>query len=99
MSRTRQPSKCWQSRKLERRIMPHVIVKLWPGKSEKQKARLAEAIAKDVMDMLGYGEESVSVAMEEVAARDWVEKVYKPDIASKPDQLYKKPGYDLSELP
>jgi 4-oxalocrotonate tautomerase len=28
--------------------MPHVIVKLWPGKSEKQKARLAEAIAKDV---------------------------------------------------
>ena len=29
--------------------MPHVIVKLWPGKSEEQKARLAEEIAKDVM--------------------------------------------------
>jgi len=28
--------------------MPHVIVKLWPGKSEQQKARLAEEIAKDV---------------------------------------------------
>ena len=79
--------------------MPHVIVKLWPGKSEQQKARLAEAIAKDVMDVLGYGEESVSVAMEEIAARDWAEKVYKPDIMNKPDQLYKKPGYDLSELP
>jgi 4-oxalocrotonate tautomerase len=78
--------------------MPHVIVKLWPGKSEQQKTRLAEAIAKDVMDVLGYGEESVSVAMEEVEARDWAEKVYKPDIVSKPDQLYKKPGYDLSEL-
>ena len=49
--------------------------------------------------MLGYGEESVSVAMEEVEVRDWAEKVYKPDIASKPDRLYKKPGYDLSELP
>ena len=24
--------------------MPHVIVKLWPGKSEQQKTRLAEAI-------------------------------------------------------
>jgi len=24
--------------------MPHVIVKLWPGKSEQQKARLAEKI-------------------------------------------------------
>ena len=79
--------------------MPHVIVKLWPGKSEKQKAQLAEAITKDVMDVLGYGEESVSVALEEVEARDWAEKVYKPDIMSKPDQLYKKPGYDLSELP
>ena len=79
--------------------MPHVIVKLWPGKSERQKARLAEAIAKDVMDVLGYGEESVSVALEEVEARDWAEKVYKPDIVSKPEQLYKKPGYDLSDLP
>jgi 4-oxalocrotonate tautomerase len=79
--------------------MPHVIVKLWPGKSEQQKARLAEEIVKDVMSVLGYGEESVSVAMEEVEARDWTEKVYKPDIVSKPDQLYKKPGYDLSDLP
>ena len=79
--------------------MPHVIVKLWPGKSEQQKARLTEAIAKDVTDVLGYGEESVSVALEEVEPEDWAEKVYKPDIVSKPEQLYKKPGYDLSELP
>jgi 4-oxalocrotonate tautomerase len=79
--------------------MPHVIVKLWPGKSEAQKSRLAERIAHDVMDVLGYGEESVSVAIEEVAAQDWAEEVYKPDIASKPGQLYKKPGYDLSDLP
>ena len=51
------------------------------------------------MDVLSYGEESVSVSMEEIEARDWAEKVYKPDIMNKPDQLYKKPGYDLSELP
>ena len=79
--------------------MPHVIVKLWPGKSEAQKRRLAERIARAVMDVLDYGEESVSVAMEEVAARDWAEQVYKPDIAGMPEQLYKKPGYDLSEFP
>jgi phenylpyruvate tautomerase PptA (4-oxalocrotonate tautomerase family) len=72
--------------------MPHVIVKLWPGKSEEQKTRLAEAIAKNVMDILHYGDESVSVAMEEVKSRDWVEKVYKPDIQNKWDALYKKPG-------
>jgi len=49
--------------------MPHVIVKLWPGKSEEQKQRLAERIAEDVMEVLGYGEESVSVAMTEKSTR------------------------------
>jgi len=73
--------------------MPHVIVKLWPGKSEKQKARLAEEITRAVMTVLNYGEESVSVAMEEVEPTAWMEKVYKPDIVSKPKQIYKKPGY------
>jgi len=75
--------------------MPHVIVKLWPGKSERQKTRLAEAIAKEVMDVLGYGEESVSVAFEEVSSRDWSEKVYKPDIVNTSATLYKKPGYTM----
>jgi len=50
------------------------------------------------MDVLGYGEESVSVSMEEIEPRAWAEKVYKPDIESKPNQLYKKPGYGLSDL-
>jgi 4-oxalocrotonate tautomerase len=73
--------------------MPHVVVKLWPGKTEKQKLRLAEAITKDVMSVLHYGEESVSVGFEEVLSGDWTEKVYKPDIQSKWDTLYKKPAY------
>ena len=75
--------------------MPHVVVKLWPGKSEKQKIRLAEEIVKDVMTVLHYGEESVSLAIEEVKQKDWKEKVYKPDIKDKWDKLYKKPGYEM----
>jgi 4-oxalocrotonate tautomerase len=75
--------------------MPHVIVKLWPGKSEQQKARLAEEIAKDVMNVLNYGEESVSVAFEEVKPQDWAEKVYEPDIVNNSEKLYKKPGYTM----
>lgn len=78
--------------------MPHVIVKLRPGKSEQQKARLAEAITKDVMEILHYGDESVSVAMEEVKSQDWLKKVYKPDIQNKRGTLYKKPAYDVSDL-
>jgi len=75
--------------------MPHVIVKLWPGKSEQQKTQLTDAIVKDVMDATGYGEESVSVAIEEIKSRDWAEKVYKPDIVKNWEKLYKKPGYTL----
>ena len=78
--------------------MPHVVVKLWPGKSKQQKTRLAEAITKDVMDILHYGEESVSVAMEEVEPQKWAEQVYKPDIQRHPEKLYKKPGYGLNDL-
>jgi len=79
--------------------MPHIIVKLWPGKSEKQKQRLADAITKDVMEILHYGEESISVAMQEVKPQDWAEQVYRPEIESNIERLYKKPGYDVEDLP
>jgi 4-oxalocrotonate tautomerase len=78
--------------------MPHVIVKLWSGKSEQQKTRLAEAITRDVIDILHYGEESVSVAMEEIKPSEWVEKVYRPEVKSNLNKLYKKPGYDENDL-
>jgi 4-oxalocrotonate tautomerase len=75
--------------------MPHVIVKLWPGKSEAQKERLTERITRDVMEVLDYGEESVSVALEEVKSSDWADQVYQPDIKAKWNTLYKKPGYTM----
>lgn len=73
--------------------MPHVIVKLWPGKSEQQKRRLAAAITRNIETVLNYGDESVSVAIEEVTPEEWGEKVYRPDIIEKAATLYKKPGY------
>ncbi len=76
-------------------IMPHVIVKLYPGRSEQQKIRLAEQIVKDVVSIIKCGEESVSVAIEEIKPEDWAEKVYKPDILNTPGKLYKKPGYSM----
>ena len=60
--------------------MPHVIVKLYPGRSEQEKARLAERIVKDVISILNSAEESVSVAIQEVKPADWAERVYRPDI-------------------
>ncbi len=73
--------------------MPHVVVKLWPGRSEEQKTKLSEAIVKDVMTHVNSSESSVSVTIEEVAKEQWAEQVYKHDIQAKWDKLYKKPGY------
>lgn len=83
------------SKGLEKENMPHVIVKLWPGPSEQDKIRLAEAIVKDVVEMVGVGEGSVPVAIEEVSSTDWKTKVYDPDIKKNMDKLYKKPGYSM----
>lgn len=74
--------------------MPHVIVKMYSGKSEEQKAAIAEAVARAVIDTAGSSEAAVSVAIEDVDPADWVERVYKPDITAKPETLYRKPGYD-----
>lgn len=74
--------------------MPHIIVKLWPGRSEEQKQELTDAIVKDFVSIAECKESSVSVAFEEVEQDDWAEEVYKPDILDCEDKLYKKPGYN-----
>lgn len=73
--------------------MPHVSVKLWPGKSEQQKQRLADKIVQDIIDILGSSDASISVAIEDIDSETWPDAVYEPDIVQKIDKLYKKPGY------
>jgi 4-oxalocrotonate tautomerase len=75
-------------------MMPHVTVKLYPGRSEQQKTRLAEEIVKDVVTIAKCEKKSVSVAFEEINPEDWAEKVYRPDILNSQQRLYKKPGYN-----
>ncbi len=74
--------------------MPHVIVKLYPGRSEEQKIKLTDEIIKDVVAIAKCDEKSVSVAFEEIEKEDWAEKVYKPDILNQKGSLYKEPGYN-----
>lgn len=77
--------------------MPHIIVKLWPGNTEAQKQELTERIARDVMEVTGCSERSVSVAIIEVAPQDWGEQVYRPDIAGAAEHITKQPGYPPPE--
>ena len=87
--------KALASEGLKENNMPHVSVKLWPGRSEQTKQQLADAIVQDVVDIVGCGEESVSVAIEEIDPNDWKEEFYDPLIRRKMDTLYKKPGYSM----
>lgn len=73
--------------------MPHVIVKLWPNKTEEQKIELTDKIVKSVVETINVDETSVSVSFQEIPNERWEEEVYKPDILAKKETLYKKPGY------
>ena len=76
--------------------MPHVIVKLLTGRSEAQKASIAEAVTKAVMATANCPESAVSVAIEDIQGDRWKEDVYTPDIVGNWDKVYKKPGYEPS---
>jgi 4-oxalocrotonate tautomerase len=73
--------------------MPHIAIKLAPGRSEEQKRELTAKIVQDVIDVLHVAEDTVSLTMEEVDLKDWTEQVYQPEIHSKWDKLYHKPRY------
>jgi 4-oxalocrotonate tautomerase len=74
--------------------MPHVIVKLYKGRSEEVKMKLAKEIVKNVTAVAGCEEKVVSVAFEEYDPSEWPQKVYKPDILEKKESLVIKPGYN-----
>jgi 4-oxalocrotonate tautomerase len=74
--------------------MPHVIIKMYAGRTEEQKKKLVKAIADSIIKIVDADEKYVSIAVEEVSPEDWAEKVYRPDILEKQNTLYKKPGYN-----
>ena len=74
--------------------MPHVIVKLYPGRTEEQKQTLADEIVNTVAEIAKCEAKAVSVALEEVDPQEWPEKVYRPDILDNEANLYVKPGYN-----
>jgi 4-oxalocrotonate tautomerase len=80
----------------QEKTMPHVSIKMFPGRSEEQKARLAEEVTKAVMKAIGCPDSSLSVTIEDVAPDRRTETVYNPEIRDKPASIYKKPGYSPS---
>ncbi|MET7248178.1 tautomerase family protein [Methylobacterium sp. EM32] len=73
--------------------MPHVIVKLYAGRSDEQKQRIADEVTKALIAAAGCSEGSVSVGIEDVEPSAWTATVYEPDITAKAATIFKKPGY------
>ncbi len=74
--------------------MPHVIIKMYTGRTEEQKKKLVKAITDSIIKIADADDKYVSIAIEDVSPEDWAEKVYRPDILEKQNTLYKKPGYN-----
>lgn len=74
--------------------MPHVIVKLWPGRTEEQKTDLSNKITGALKDAINASDNSISVSIEEIPKERWTEMVYDTEIIGKKELLYKKPGYN-----
>lgn len=74
--------------------MPHIEVKLLEGKSDSKKIELAQAIQKVAQEIIGYGDESYSISIQDFNLKQWQEEVY-PQILSQSQILYKEPGYKM----
>ncbi len=77
--------------------MPHVVVKMYAGRPDDVKQRLAQAISRAVVEIAGTKPSSVSVAIEDYDPDEWPEAVYRPDILAAGDTLVIAPGYDPFE--
>ena len=53
--------------------MPIIRVEMWPGRTQQQKAELAQAITEDVVRIAKTSPEATIVIFSEIAKEDWAE--------------------------
>ena len=73
--------------------MPHVVIKMYPGRSNEIKENLAKKIAACVVEELNANPAVVSVAIEDVQPEDWMEQVYDKEIRNN-ENVFVKPDYE-----
>lgn len=75
--------------------MPHFQIKMLEGKTEEQKKKLTEEVIKAAQSVIGFGDESYSVSIEEFTFSEWENQVYPKEIMGRKEILYKEPGYKM----
>lgn len=75
--------------------MPHITVKMFPGRDDAIKQKLTDKIEQLFIEELGASSDSLSIGIEDIQPEDWTESVVKPDILDKKESITKMPGYDI----
>ncbi len=77
--------------------MPHIILKMYEGRSDEQKRAIAQALEDAMMASSGCSSASLSISIVDVSPAEWMEKVYEVDIRHQERALFKRPGYGVGD--
>lgn len=72
--------------------MPHIVVKMYPGRTEEMKSSMVRALVEAASDALNAPQDWFTIGVEEVSPENWEEQVAKPEIMGKADTLYFRNG-------
>ncbi|MBP5577359.1 MAG: tautomerase family protein [Treponema sp.] len=75
--------------------MPHITVQMYPGRDDKLKKEVADAVAQAASKALGREIEHFSVSIEDVPQDEWKERVYDKVADSSNKNVFVKPGYTM----
>lgn len=70
--------------------MPHINIKMYPGRSEEVKARLAKHTKEFMIKELEMDEKFISVSVEEIDKENWQSEVMDK---IKEEELYERPNF------
>lgn len=77
--------------------MPHISVKMLKGRTESQKEKLAQELAKTLKNVLGVGDTHISVSIQDYTAQEW-QGEFKKEITDNIQNVRIKPKYDPKDL-
>lgn len=72
--------------------MPLISVKMWPGRDEDAKKKLAQSLMETASQVLNTPATAFTVMIEDIAREEWEEKVTQPEIDPKPECVFIRKG-------
>lgn len=68
--------------------MPYVIVKMYKGRDEQTKSKLADDLFQTMQDSLGVPPHALTIDIQETEKEEWADKVGNVEIQPRKDEMY-----------